>query len=225
MTDTMVAPGATVGAADDTGVTVQPTTPAVSPASSGTGWSSYSNNKKLGIGAAVGVVAGLGVYIWIKHKKQTGTGTTNTSGAGANNNAPVFVLPSSNQDAVQGANDAALDTALGSIGTELNSVGSDVNNLQPTTTINNIGGPGSTLQTTGGGTPAVSAPGQALVGTSFNTVKGAATITQANVDAANAALAAAGNTNPTSAQEQFAAGLEADSNIGVDPFNFSGDTI
>lgn len=135
----MVEPGSSLpGAADDTGIS--PATPTVSPASSGRGWSSYSNNKKLAIGGGVGLVFGVGLWLYGKRKAANATTTTSTPGSG--NTAPEYVLPSSNQDAVQGANDAALDTALGSIGSQLNAIGNDVNNQPaPIVTVTNNGTP------------------------------------------------------------------------------------
>jgi hypothetical protein len=136
MTSTMVEPGATLtGAADDTAV--EPTTsPVANPPSGSRGWSSYSNNKKLAIGGGVGALIGLGIYLWRKRKADAAVGAapapSSSSATGAGNTAPEYVLPSSNQDSVVGANDAALDTALGSIGTTLNTIGNDVNHPPPT---------------------------------------------------------------------------------------------
>lgn len=125
----MVGPGTTLpGTADDT---IDTTTPAASPPSSGKGWSSYSNNKKLAIGGGGGVVIGIVLYIIIKRKNASAAASVAPT-PGAGNTAPMYVLPSSNQDAVQGANDAALNTALGSIGQQLTTIGNEVNNQPPT---------------------------------------------------------------------------------------------
>lgn len=140
---TMVEPASVVpaaGAADDT---PSPITPAASPASSGKGWSSYSNNKKLAIGGGVGLVLGVGFYIY--KKRQSASASANATPAassstatGAGNTAPEYVLPSSNQDAVQGANDAALDTALGSVNTTLAGIGTDINNVPPPSSTSSV---------------------------------------------------------------------------------------
>ena len=69
----MVEPGSTLpGTADDTQPTI---TPAASPASSGKGWSSYSNNKKMALAGGAGVVVGGAVYLYIRHKRNTATAT------------------------------------------------------------------------------------------------------------------------------------------------------
>lgn len=167
----MVEPGTTVGAADDT--IVEPTPAASVPAASGKGWASYSTNKKMLIGGGAGVVIGLGIYIWRKRQANAQVGAaqvaappSSSSASGANNTAPQYVLPSSNQDAVQGANDAALETALGSLGTTLNTIGNEVNNPPPpiiTTTNTGNPFPPSTTTIPGEGLPGYFQPAPPLV--------------------------------------------------------------